>query len=70
MPDLLGVTNPVPGTDSQTVNRNLPVSPNNTQIQNPPDPNRVSKPDNRSEQQDSGQQAGGGAEGALRYDSN
>jgi hypothetical protein len=30
MPDLLGVTNPVPGTDSQTVNRNLPVSPNNT----------------------------------------
>ena len=70
MPDLLGVTNPVPGLDSQNVNRNLPVSPGNTQIQNAPDPSRVSRPDNRSERQDSGEQAGGGAERALRYDSN
>ncbi|MCI8439376.1 MAG: hypothetical protein HFF73_07655 [Oscillospiraceae bacterium] len=70
MPDLLGVTNPVPGLDSQNVNRNIPVSPNNTQIQNAPDPSRVSRPDNRSERQDSGEQAGGGAERALRYDSN
>ncbi len=68
MPDLLGVTNPVPGVDSQNVNRNLPVSPNNTQIQNAPDLNRVSRPDNRTEQQDSGSDAGGA--GALRYDSN
>ena len=70
MPDLLGVTNPVPGLDSQNVNRSIPVSPNNTQIQNAPDPTRVSRPDNRSERQDSGDQAGGGAERALRYDSN
>ena len=70
MPDLLGVTNPVPGLDTQNVNRNIPVSPNNTQIQNAPDPTRVSRPDNRTEQQDSGDQAGGGAERALRYDSN
>ena len=27
MPDLLGVTNPVPGHDNSNVNRNMPVSP-------------------------------------------
>ncbi|MDE7245607.1 MAG: hypothetical protein K2O18_16760 [Oscillospiraceae bacterium] len=68
MPDLLGVTNPVPGIDSQNVNRSIPVSPNNTQIQNAPDPSRVSRPDNRSEQQTAGDDTGGA--GALRYDSN
>ena len=68
MPDLLGVTNPVPGIDSQNVNRSIPVSPNNTQIQNAPDLTKVSRPDNRSEQQTAGDDAGGA--GALRYDSN
>ena len=68
MPDLLGVTNPVPGQDSNNVNRNIPVSPNNTQIQNAPDLNRVSRPDNRTERQDTGDAAGGNQ--ALRYDSN
>lgn len=67
MPDLLGVTNPVPGHDSSNVNRNIPVSPNDTRIQNAPDPSRVSRPDNRTERQDTGDSSGSQA---LRYDSN
>ena len=39
MANLLGVTNPVPGHDSTTANRSLPVSPNDTHIQNIPGPN-------------------------------
>ena len=64
MPDLLGVTNPVPGHDNTSINRNVPVSPNNTQIQNVPDTTRVTGADNRTEQQDAGQSGG------IRYDSN
>ena len=66
MPDLLGVTNPVPGQDSNNINRNLPVSPNDTRIQNAPDLNRVTRSDNRTERQDAGES---GSQ-ALRYDSN
>ena len=66
MPELLGATNPVPGYDNSAVNRNIPVSPNNTQIQNVPDPSKVVRADRRTEQQDSGQQNSG----AVRYDSN
>ena len=65
MPDLLGVTNPVPGHDNSNVNRNMPVSPNDPRIQNAPDLNRVGRPDNRTERQDTGDAAQG-----LRYDSN
>ena len=65
MPDLLGVTNPVPGHDNASINRNVPVSPGNTQIQNVPDTTRVTGADNRTEQQDAGQ---GGEQ--VRYDSN
>ena len=68
MPDLLGVTNPVPGHDNNNVNRNMPVSPNDPRIQNAPDPTRVSRPDNRTERQDTGDSTGGNQ--ALRYDSN
>ncbi len=67
MPDLLGAANPVPGYDSSTINRNIPVSPDNTSIQNVPDPNRVVGPDGRTEQQDGGQL---GDSGQIRYDSN
>ena len=67
MPDLLGVTNPVPGHDNSNVNRNIPVSPNDPRIQNAPDPSRVSRPDNRTERQDTGDSTGSQA---LRYDSN
>ena len=65
MPDLLGVTNPVPGHDNTQINRNIPVSPGNTQIQNVPDTTKVTGADNRTEQQDSGQ-----AGEQVRYDSN
>ena len=68
MPDLLGVTNPVPGHDNSNVNRNIPVSPNDTRIQNAPDPSRVSRPDNRTERQDTGDSSR--ASQGLRYDSN
>jgi len=65
MADLLGATNPVPGYDNASVNRNIPVSPGNTQIQNVPDPSRVTGADNRTEQQDASQ-----GSGQIRYDSN
>ena len=65
MPDLLGVTNPVPGHDNTQINRNIPVSPNTTQIQNVPDITRVTGADNRTEQRDAGQ-----GEERVRYDSN
>ena len=68
MPDLLGVTNPVPGHDNNNVNRNMPVSPNDPRIQNAPDLNRVVRSDNRTERQDTGDAAG--ANQGLRYDSN
>lgn len=66
MPDLLGATNPVPGYENSVTNRNIPVSPNNTQIQNVPDPSKVVRADRRTEQQDTGQQDFG----PVRYDSN
>ena len=66
MPDLLGATNPVPGYDKTAINRNITVSPDNTQIQNVPDPSKVVRADGRTEQQDSNLQGDGG----IRYDSN
>ena len=66
MPDILGATNPVPGYDKAAVNRNLPASPENTQIQNIPDPTRVGRTDGRTERQDSTLQG----DGRIRYDSN
>ncbi|MDE7260892.1 MAG: hypothetical protein K2N78_02340 [Oscillospiraceae bacterium] len=68
MPDLLGVTNAVPGNDTNLINRNMPQIPNDPRVQNAPDPNRVVRPDNRSEQQ--GANEGLLGERALRYDSN
>lgn len=65
MPDLLGITNPVPGYDSSSNNRNLPIPPGSTQIQNIPDPSRVNRSDGRTEQQDAGTQSS-----VPRFDSN
>ncbi len=68
MPDLLGVTNPVPGYDRDNAGRNAPVSPNqNPQIQNPVDPGRVGRADGRTEQRDNTFQD---TSGQVRYDSN
>lgn len=66
MPDLLGVTNAVPGNDANLINRNMPSIPNDPRVQNAPDLNRVSRPDNRAERQDAGE---AGSQ-AARYDSN
>ena len=68
MPDLLGVTNPVPGHENANINRNMPVIPNDPRLQNAADPTRVTRGDNRTERQDAGDAAGSGR--ALRYDSN
>lgn len=69
MANLMGVTNPVPGQDTSNINRQLPNNPGaNTNIQNAPSLDRVSRPDNRTEQQTSGDSTGPGK--ALRYDSN
>ena len=68
MPDLLGVTNAVPGNDTNLINRNMPQMPNDPRVQNAPDPNRVVRPDNRSEQQGAHEDLLG--DRALRYDSN
>ena len=54
MPDLLGVTNPVPGHENANINRNMPVIPNDPRLQNAADPTRVTRGDNRTERQDSG----------------
>ncbi|MFR1807807.1 MAG: hypothetical protein ACLSWV_02540, partial [Pygmaiobacter massiliensis] len=67
MANLLGVTNPVPGHDSTTTNRSLPVSPNDTHIQNIPDPTRVGRADARTDRQDTADTA---SSNRLRYDSN
>ena len=68
MPDLLGVTNAVPGNDANLINRNMPQIPNDPRVQNAPDPSRVVRPDNRSDQQGAGE--GLLDDRALRYDSN
>lgn len=68
MPNLLGVTNPVPNYDASNnrINSTVP-KPTDTQIQNIPDPSRVGRADARTDQQ--------GADNSLntnvlRYDSN
>ncbi len=65
MPDLLGATNPVPGHDNININRNIPISPGSSQVQNVPDLSKVTGADHRTEQQDASQSGG-----QVRYDSN
>ena len=67
MPELLGVTNPVPGYDSNHTNRNIPVQPGTGQLQNVPDPSRVTGGDRRSDQQDAGTRS---QSSLPRFDSN
>ena len=66
MPEILATTNPVPGYDKNSINRNTPVAPEKVQIQNSPDLTRVSHADGRTEWQDSNLQG----DGRVRYDSN
>ncbi len=65
MPDLLGATNPVPGYDNTINNRNIQISPGNSQVQNVPDLDKVTGADHRTEQQDASH-----AGSQIRYDSN
>lgn len=71
MPDILGVTNPVPGRENTNVNKNIPLTQTNTQnnpnIQNVPDPSKVVRADGRTERQDNNLL---NAQQRVRYDSN
>ena len=71
MPDLLGVTNPVPGRENININKNIPLTQGNTQnnpnIQNVPDLARVAHADGRTERNDNGQL---NTPQNVRYDSN
>ncbi len=64
MPSLLGPTNPVPGYEPQPVKVTVPP-PGDTSVQNIVDPNRVVRPDGKTERQDTGDSTG-----AARYESN
>ena len=66
MPDLLGATNPTPGYDKSLNNRTIQGQTQNTQLQNVPDLERVSRADRRTEQQDHSLRG----EGNVRYTSN
>ena len=70
MPDLLGVTNPVPGRENTNIARNIPLTQTNTQnnpnIQNVPDLNKVVHADGRTDRQDNNLNA----QQRIRYDSN
>lgn len=71
MPDILGVTNPVPGRENVTANRNVPITQANTQnnpnIQNVPDLERVTHADGRTDRQDNNLS---NSPQNIRYDSN
>lgn len=62
MPNIASVTNPVPGQEGNTYRS--PITPNDTQIQNIPDPTRVGRADARSDRQDTANMDVG-----RRYDS-
>ncbi len=66
MPNLIGVTNPVPSYDGATNNRTMhaPPRPSDTNIQNIPDPTRVGRSDARTDQQNAT------GRNPVRYDSN
>ncbi|MCI9257161.1 MAG: hypothetical protein HFE96_04935, partial [Acutalibacter sp.] len=68
MPEILRPTNPVPGYDN-TGSRNQPINPQdpNTNIQNVVDPNRVTRADQRGDQQQAGDAS---VSHRMRYESN
>ena len=62
MPNITSVTNPVPGQEGNTYRS--PITPNDPQIQNVPDPSRINRTDARTDRQDAAQ-----TQTARRYDS-
>ncbi len=67
MANMLGVTNPVPGQDRTNVGQNQQIMPNDPRLQNVPDPTKITRSDNRSEQQSSSE---GEASKKLQFGSN
>lgn len=69
MANLMGVTNPVLGYDGPNNDRALAnvTKPNDTRVQNIPDPSRVGRADGRTDQKGAGNAL---ESDALRYDSN
>lgn len=71
MPDLLGVTNPVPGRENANINRNIPLTQTNTQnnpkIQNVPDLGKVVHADGKTDRQDNNLT---NTQQRVRFDSN
>ena len=68
MPDIMNVSNAVPGYETAASSRSIPIGTNDPNIQNVPNPGRVNRPDSNSGQQHSaGDQTGAYP---LRYDSN
>ncbi len=51
MADILGIPKPLQGTDSTNVGKNQQILPNDPRLENVPDPTKIVKSDNRSEQQ-------------------
>ncbi len=66
MPTILGPTNPVPGQEHQPVRITTPQA-GDTNVQNIVNPGQVTRPDNRSERQDTGDAT---QSFAARYESN
>ncbi|MCI2106693.1 MAG: hypothetical protein LKK00_08255 [Intestinimonas sp.] len=68
MPEIMNVSNPVPGYDNAAGSRSIPNAANDPSIQNVPNPARVNRPDSKAaQQQDAGSQS---RPAPLRYDSN
>lgn len=51
MTNITSVTNPTPGQDS-SANYRSPITPNDTQVKNVPDPSRITRADQRTDRQD------------------
>lgn len=71
MPEIMNVTNPVPGYDNAAGNRSIPITVNDPNVQNIPTPSRVVRPDsNTGEQQNAANKNPAFAAQSTRYDSN
>ncbi len=58
MANILGINNPASGQDSSNINRNTSSAGADPRLQNVPDPTKITKSDNRSEQQTSSEGEG------------
>lgn len=69
MPEIMNVTNPVPGYDNAAGNRSILTTQNDPNVSNIPNPDRINRPDsNTGEQQNAANQDP--SANATRFDSN